>query len=56
MIDLDDDRTKNEKDLTMLVKRLVRKLSKVSPQDPIIQQTLEWLDRKRFTRHTDLLR
>lgn len=56
MIDPSDDRTRNEKDLTMIIKRLVRKIERLSPQDPIIHETLTWLDKNKFTRHTDFLR
>ncbi len=51
-----DGRTQNEKDLTMLVKRLVEKIRKVNPDDEFCRQALIFLDRKNLTRVTDIFR
>jgi len=56
MIDPNDDRTQNEKDLTMLIKQLVRRIRRDSPDDPLCEKALDYLVRKNLIRQTDVLR
>jgi len=56
VIDPNDDRTQNEKDLTMLIKQLVRRIRRDSPDDPLCERALDYLVRKNLIRQTDCLR
>ena len=56
MIDPNDERTQNEKDLTLLVLRLVRSLEKHEGKTAQCTLALEYLKSKNLLRATDILR
>lgn len=56
MIFEDDHRTENERNLTMLVKQLVKKVRKTSPDDKLCTMAVDYLVRKNLIRTTDILR
>ena len=58
MVDPNDDRTQNEKDLTMLMLQFIRRLRKLTSQEnePLCVKALDFLNRKKLIRQTDVLR
>jgi hypothetical protein len=56
LIDPDDNRTQNEKDLTMLIQKLIRRIRKSNPTDQLCEEVLDYLVRKNLVRGTDVLR
>lgn len=56
MIDPDDERTPTERELTMLIQRLVRIIRKTDPNSDAAHRAIDYIARKQLTRVTDILR